>query len=290
MSTSFLATGYEHINRGGNARLFGVGKQSRYNPIRESLLGQLTFDSVMSSIDVTASSTNEANVILFANSLSGWFFPLGDFGGDFVSVGCAKGGPNQFANLTDHAFNDRTRSVLVANAWSRPEFRVSFRDQFLDTWNQTLDQEMGGDASRKGDPLMTWAAFPESVSYLDPNQIYLEISQALNINVPNWWDYDASITYHLFLYLDAGGRLRGYVQRYAAWVEGGWKTDEIWDQFWPKVGQGAAKVDQKLAQTFGALPAFAGFYYLPGRQLSPFSGVRTGTTWDDVTLVFQLRL
>lgn len=31
MSLSFIATGYEHVNKGGLQRLFGVGNSARYN-------------------------------------------------------------------------------------------------------------------------------------------------------------------------------------------------------------------------------------------------------------------
>jgi hypothetical protein len=288
VSTAFLSVGYEHINRGGASRLFGVGQSSRYNTIRESQLGQLSFDGIMSSIDVYASPNSVANVLLFANGLSGWWFSLGDFAGDFVNVGAAKGGSTHFENLTDHGFNDRTHSLLVVNTAKGPEFRVSFRDQFLDSWNTTLDAQLGSSASRKGDPLMTWAAFPENVSYLDPGQIYLEISQQLNINIDWWPDYDASITYHLFLYLDGAGKLHGYAQRWSAWVESGVKSGEIMDQLWPKVESGVATLNARLAQRFASLPNFKSFYYLPGRQLAPATGVETGTTWDDVTLVFEI--
>lgn len=287
MSLSFTAVGYEHINKGGASRLFGVGQNARYNPIRESLLGQLSFDATMSSILVNASSTSVANVILFSNNVLGWV-PLGDFAGDFVNIGAPKGGAAHFENLTDHGFNDRTRSLILVNTSKGPEFRVSFRDKFLDTWNTTIDGQLGGDASRKGDPLMTWTAFPESISYLSPDQIYLEISQRLNINLDWWPDYDASITYHLFLYLDGANKLQGYVQRWSAWVEGGVKSGGIMDKLWPKVESGVATINAKLKESFKTLPAFKGFYYLPGRQLAPTTGVETGGTWDDVTLVFEL--
>jgi hypothetical protein len=287
MSLSYTAVGYEHINKGGASRLFGVGQDARYNPIPESRLGQLSFDATMSSVLVNASSVSVANVILFSNSVLAWL-SVGDFAGDFVNIGAPKGGAAHFENLTDYGFNDRTRSAILVNTSKGPEYRVSFRDKFLDTWNTTIDGELGGDASRKGDPLMTWTAFPEGISYLSSDQIYLEISQRLNINIDWWPDYDASITYHLFLYLDGAGKLQGYAQRWSAWVEGGVKTGEIWDKLWPKVGSGAKTINAKLTESFKTLPAFKGFYYLPGRQLGPTTGVDSGGTWDDVTLVFEL--
>lgn len=287
MSLAFTAIGYEHTNKGGLSRVFGLGKTARYNMIRESLLGQLSFDAKMSSIATNPSSSSVATVILFANSFAG-IIPLGDFDGDFVVIGVQKNGSPDFRNLTDQSFNDRTRSLLLVNASKAPEFRVSFRDKFLDTWNTTIDAQLGSDASRKGDPLMTWTAYPANTSYLSPDQIYLLIQQGLNINLDWWPDYDARIGYHLYLYLDAAGKLQGYVQRWSAWVEGGVKSGQIMDKLKPKVIAGMATINEKLKTSFSTLPAFKGFYYLPGRQLSPVTGLEKGTTWDDVTLVFEL--
>jgi hypothetical protein len=287
MSLSFLAIGYEHINQGGLQRLFGVGRSARYNPIDEDLLGALSFDAIMSSIQVYASGTATANVILFSNNLLG-LFPLSDFAGDFRQVVTGQSGPPSIVNLTNFGFNDRARSVLLVNTGRAQEFRVSFRDTFLDTWNQTIDAELGSDASRKGDPLMTWAAFPKDTSYLSPDQIYLQISQALNINIDWWPDYDASITYHLYLYLDGSRKLQGYCQRWSAWVESGIKSGGIMDRLWPKVVAGVATINAKLRQRLGGLPSVKDFYYLPGRQVSPIAGVGSGMTWDDVTLAFEV--
>lgn len=287
MSLSFLASGYEHVNKGGLQRLFGVGQSARYNHINEALLGQVSFDAILSSIQVNASASATSNAILFSNNFLG-IFNVGNFAGDFRQIVAERNGAANFVNMTDSGFNDRTRSLLLVNTARGAEFRVSFRDQFLDTWNETLDAQLGSDASRQGDPLMTWAAFPENISYLSANQIYLQITQSLNINIDWWPDYDASITYHLFLYLDGSRKLQGYCARWSAWVEGGVKSGDIFDELWPKVVDGVTKVNEKLKGAFESLPAFKDFYYLPGRQTSPISGVGSGTSWDDVTLVFEL--
>jgi hypothetical protein len=289
MSLSFLAAGYEHVDHGGALRLFGVGQSARYNPIHESLLGQLSFDAILSSIDVWPSSVATANAILFANSSNVLPLNLGDFNGDFRQVVAQKNGAEDFANMPEYGFNDRTRSLLLVNTSRAPEFRVSFRDVFLDTWNQTIDAKLSGSqASRKGDPLMTWAAFPVATSYLSPDHIYLQITQSLNVSIDWWPDYDASFTYHLFLYLDGAHKLRGHCQRWSAWVEGGIKHDGIVSALWPKVVDGVSTIDQKLNDSLAALPSFKDFYYLPGRQLGPVSGVGQGNTWEDVTLVFEI--
>lgn len=288
MSLSFLAVGYEDANFGGMQRLFGIGNSARYSLFNAALLGDLSFDKAMSSLRLHASDTASANIIAFSNDIAGGP-TTGDFAGDYLQFITARHGAEIRVNLLDFQFNDRTRSILLVNTNRAPEFRVSFRDQFLDTWNTTLDPLLGSQASRKGDPLMTWTAFPEGTSYLASDQIYLQITQALNINLDWWPDYNATVTYHLYLYLDGSRQLQGYCQRWAAWVEGGIKHDQILDKLWDKVVAGVAIINGKLKANLAGLPAFNDFYYLPGRQLAPLDDVSDseGSTWDDITLVLE---
>ena len=174
----------------------------------EDALQDFGLDAAISSIEVFSSGLVFSNVILFSNRLPGFIsLALQDYQGDFRHVASPTTVAEVFANLTDHGFNDTTRSLLLVNTSRAPEFRVSFRDAFLEQWTQTPHAELGADASRKSDPLMTWEAFPRGVSYLDENQIYLKIHQGLNINLDWWPDYDASVTYHIHLYLDSGRHL-----------------------------------------------------------------------------------
>jgi hypothetical protein len=287
MSLSFLAMGYEHVNRGGTARLLGISRTARYNLIRESQLQPLGLNARMSSLEVFSSNSAWSNVILFQNQVFG--VPLGNFNGQFRQVINPRTGAPVFVNLTDHGFNDATRSILLVNTSRRVEFRVSFRDTFLSEWNSTLDAELGNSARRNGDPLMTWEMFPQGISHLDSNLTYLKIHQRLDI-VLDWWpDYDASLTYHLFLFLDGAGRLQGHCQRWSAWVEGGIKSGEIMSRLWPKVEAGVATVNAQLRTRLAAIPALRDFYYLPGRQIGAASGpVLSGNTASDITLVAEL--
>jgi hypothetical protein len=60
------------------------------------------------------------------------------------------------------------------------------------------------------------------------------------------------------------------------------------DELWPKVVAGVSTINTKLKENLSGLSGFKDFYYLPGRQIAPTVGVGTGTTWEDVTLVFEL--
>ena len=171
------------------------------------------------------------------------------------------------------------------------EVRLSFRDLFLQKWKDEIDPLLGGDANRIGDPTLTWAMFPQGVSHLDPNRKYLKIHQKLNINVPWWPDYEATITYHLYLYLTGSGQLRGHVARWAYWVEGGIKSGQIADRLEPTVISGMGNLNARLGDELEAFSSFnfEDLFYLPGNQTSRRStGAWSGWTTSDVTIVVQL--
>ena len=290
MSLSFLAVGYDNeIFKGGQQALFGIGNAARYNAIGEQQLADLSFDRVMRALWLNPSNTAAATAIVFTDDIFGTGPDLGDFAGRYLQIQSqpAPAGNGNRVLLEDFQLDRLVRSVLLVNAGRGTEFRISFRDTFLQTWNTTLDGLMGSQASRTGDPLMTWAAFPEGIQFLDPSQIYLRITQALNINLDWWPDYDASVTYYLFLFVDGSGRLQGFVQRWETWVEGGIKSSEISDKLAAKAQAGMDTIDATLAANFAALPSVKDLYYLPGRQLAPFNLVEEGSTLDDVTLVFE---
>jgi hypothetical protein len=182
MSVSTLALVFEHINKGGQARLFGVPLSARYSKADDVDLNDIGMRDVISSTEVFSSSDAVNNLVLFDG---------GRFDGDFRQITNARLGTSLVSNLPGQGFNDRAGSLLMIASGRGPEFRLSFRDQFLNDWNNTIDAQLGGAASRTGDPTMTWEVFPRNVSYLDPNLTYLKIRQNLNINIDWWPDYSA---------------------------------------------------------------------------------------------------
>lgn len=292
MSLSFISALYEHINQAGKSQLLGLGKSTRYRSFRKPDLQTLGLFQKISSAVVYPSADADGTVILFGPLLG--VLNMGDFNGSFVQITNKKGsGVNQVVNqLAPYAFNDATQSLLMVAPNRGFEVRLSFRDLFLDKWKTILDAKLAGSqAKRHGDPTLTWEMWPQGISYLDPNAKYLKIHQKLDI-VLDWWpDYEASVTYHVYLYLDGAGKLKGYVQRWAYWVEGGVKSGEIANKLEPKVISGMDALNTELSTQLGAFSSFTlkDLYYLPGNQTTPPpSGVITGTTLDDVTIVVAL--
>jgi len=287
MSVSVLSTIFEHANRGGDARLLGVGNSQRYHAFPASDLQWIDMYRRISSASLFGAA-NADPILIFVDTNPFQWLDLGGYTGRFLQLGNSGSG-ERVVNLTDHGFNDRTSSLLMLAGGRGTEFRVSFRDRFLDTWREVLDNELAGsEASRDGDPILTWEMFPQGISHLNPSLTYLKIHQSLDIAL-NWWpDYKASITYHIFLHA-TGGNLRGWVQRWAYWVEGGSKSDDIAEALEPKVISGMNTLNDNLNTRLSAFDGFGidDVYYLPGRQLSA-TDTKTGWTTEDVTIVLQL--
>ncbi len=292
MPLAFLSSVYKGNNQSGSSRLYGVPQSSRYNKATSSSLSSVGFSSNISSARVNASTAADGHLILFAPPFPIFSFP--DYDGFFVQITNRKNSGSDYDvdHLSAHGINNRTTNILLAAANKGGfEIRMSFRDLFLQKWKDEIDPLLGGDADRVGNPTLTWTMFPSGVSHLSSTRRYLKIYQKLNINVPWWPDYDASITYHLYLYLDGSGHLRGHVARWAYWVEGGLKSGQIADQLEPKVITGMGALNNQLDTELGSFSAFTfqDLYYLPGRQTSRKpTGVFSGWTTDDVTLVLQL--
>jgi hypothetical protein len=285
-------------NLRGRSEFYGLGTQSRYYYENASQLQSKGILRNLSSGIIWESRVCDATLILFNNIyttvlIAGFppmVIPAPDYNGTFLQLTNPRESGSEFRldHFSDYGYDNKAASLIEVRTWSL--FRYSFRDLFLEEWKKNIDNALGSDASRQGDPIMTWEMWPQGVSYLDPNARYLKIHQPIRINVPNWPDYDASITYHIYLYLDPNGKMRGYCARWAYWVEGGIKSGQIADRLEPSVKQGCGKLTQALSEKLDQYSdlSFSALYYLPGRQLDyPPPNVFTGHTLDDVTIVLE---
>lgn len=289
MSLSMISSVFTGTNQTGTSRVFGVGTSSRYNAVSASEMVSASISNNLSSATVFSSSVVDATVLLFRSFAP--FLSMGNYNGFFAQLTNRRGAGSELdVNSFPSGFDNTTTSMLLVAANRSAEIRLSFRDLFLSQWRTTLDAQLAGsEARRDGDPTLTWEMFPEGISYLDSSRMYLKIHQPLRIELSWWPDYDASLTYHIFLFLDGADRLRGHVARWAYWVEGGIKSGGIADELEPQVISGMDTLNTQLgAQLDGLTFSFSDLYYLPGRQLSPAAtGVTTGNTFSDVTIVLQ---
>ena len=288
MALSAVCSLFSGADQTGTAAIYGVGTAQRYHEVTANELISRGLHRAVSSCTVFGSGNADPALILFGLPGLPGAFPWPDYTGSFVQL-TNSGSSAQNVNMSTHAFNDVARSGLLVATARAGELRFSFRDLFLNTWKDTLDDVLSGGAKRNGDPTLTWEMFPKSTSFLQAGRTYLRIRQNLDIEIDWWPDYEAWIQYHIFLYINSGGNPRGAVHRWEYWVEGGAKSDDIAEQLEPAVIDG---MDTLNAQLTDKLSDFDGFslndlYYLPGRQLSASSAV-TGFTTDDVTIVIEI--
>lgn len=292
MSLSMLSAVYTGKDFGGSGRLYGVGTSERVRRVPASMMQSSGLHSAVSSATVFSSGVCDATLLLFRPYLG--FIDLGNYNGSYLQLTNQRGSGSALdvANLAGHSFNDAARSMLLVAARKQTnEFRVSFRDVFLNQWRDIIDAELAGSqAERNGNPQLTWELWPSGISHLNSNHQYLKIRQRLRIKLSWWPDYDASITYHIRLYVNGSGKLKGYVQRWAYWVESGVKAGSIGDKLRPKVIDGMGTLNSELETQLDALSflTLKDLYYLPGNQVTRRpTGVSGGTTFDDVTIVLD---
>jgi hypothetical protein len=295
MSLSFLTTIHKDVNLQGVVRPLGLSEKARYSPVTATLLNNFGLYRKISSANIFASSSVDGISIFFGYPANSFIHPtLTDFTGNFLQVTNPKNSNNPvtISRFSEYNLNDQTQSVLLVGANKEGlEFKMSFRDLFLEKWNTFLDSELEGtQAVRNGDPVLTWEMWPKNISYLSPDLRYLKIYQKLNIELDWWPDYDASITYHIYLYLDNAMHLKGKVKRWSYWVEGGLKTSGIADELEPQVISGMDKINTELNNELSGLAniEFKDLYYLPGNQTSNVEAIMTGWTTDDITIVLVI--
>jgi hypothetical protein len=238
-----------------------------------------------------------------------------DFSGSFLQMTVQEDAEDVYEVDSLGVFNNRVTSILQVKTPLEDNRCVvqyfSFRDMFLDKWKDEVDtmcKKAADDESkirritRDGEPTMTWYCFPSSTSGLSPDEIYLYISQDLHIDIKNWPDYDARITYWIHLYIDADNQhIRGYVAKINQWVESGKLKGKIQNGIYKATINGMnsmnealrAELDTMLQQEINnwGITAYnlKRLYYLPGRQVDgPPVGLFSGSTYDDITIVVEI--
>lgn len=293
MALSTLAILHSGNNQNGYARLFGLARDERYRVVRSDSLMSYGLHRNIGSATIFSSNTADANVILFSpDGLRSGFY------GNWLQLTNRKGSGNELEvdSMYLSGVGKETTDLLFVSTSKGPEYRFSFRDMFLDKWINIVDSlgdslKGGHKVKRDGDPFLSWVMWPQNTSYLDPNRRYLVIHQNLKIDVNNWpWDYDASITYHIYLYLDNNGSIRGHIARWAYWVDQGTLGGVIKDQLGLATRSGMETLNEELTKQFALFSGFKfnDLYYLPGNQIDrPPTGIMFGNGVHDVTIVVE---
>jgi hypothetical protein len=277
MALEFAGTLFASENKTGRSLMLGLGHDHRYSPVTSGeLMGSGLYKKIR-SVQLLTTDQAAGNLVLLSGD---------DFSGSFT----------QFTNATlfgDAWWNPggdghvRSAILVAGNRKGKTEFRLSFREKFLNQWESFIDDKLAGTgASRNGKPTLTWEMFPASISALHPASIYLKIHQRLNIDTP-FAEYAAAIAYHIHLFVNGQHHLRAHGSRWAYWVERGIKSGHIGDNLEPQVRSGLPTLVQQVNEKLLELStvSISGVYYLPGKQLTAaVTGVLAGHTNDDVTI------
>lgn len=241
-----------------------------YRRIRQSSLDNANLNDRISSLYVDATHTEVGGKVIL--------FQRDRYRGRYAIFPTTPGAPDERA-WTPHVgdfINDRTSSILVVRQYD-DELSFALGDLGL---RDDIEDLVGDvpDISMRGDPIITWDMWPG----FSPNRRYIYLRIPVEVEIDWWPDYDAEIRFWIYLYVNRRGSLRGYVDWYGAWVEGGLKTDSVLEGIMDALPDRLPDIQDRLDDALNLAALFEPFerqYFLPGTAAS------TGNTADDVTLV-----
>ena len=265
---------YQHSDYEGASLFVNHEPGYVYRRIRKSSLDAVHLNDRISSLYVDASNAEVGGkVIIFQNDR---------FGGRYAIFPTTPGNPDQrvWTSYVGDYMNDKASSILVVRQY---ENELSFS---LGSFGLRDDiEELVGDVpdiSSRGNPVITWDMWPG----FSPERRYIYLKIPVEVEINNWPNYDAEIRLWIYLYVNDGGSLRGYVDWYGAWVEGGVKRDRVLDGIMDALPDRLPDIQDRLDDALNLAALFEPYerqYFLPGTAGS------TGHTEDDVTLVLVRR-
>jgi hypothetical protein len=262
---------FQHANYGGKFYyLFNSGDSIYYKIPKLNSLN----DSI-SSLKVLASKL-PVEVYLFQNE---------NFEGRYQRFVCPA---NKVKELTfiGNYMNDRTSSILIVRR-RKNEYCIDLTSKLVPAIKDQVKNTK--DIYPRGEPVVKW-----DLSSSNP-LVYIEIP--VEIEVPNWVNYDGVVKYWINLYLTNQGKLAAYISRYGWSVEGGMFTSCIVDKFKDRVRDAVPALNTKINDfvKIAAPFTFKSLYLLPsdhqqGEGLPTCENPvdETGETKDGVSLILSI--
>lgn len=286
---SFL---YRHADFKGRSALAYLGPSSVYASLRSRSLKNVDLHDRISSFTVDASTGEQRGDC--------YLFEHERFLGRFVGVRTTIDDPTQRVDVSyvGGSMNDRTSSVLLARRFPNERVRA-----IGDPISKALIANIVADVKKverlRGDPIFTWDMWPEGGDSHpnDPDKRFIQIKIPVEIDVNNWFNYDAEIWLWFYLYIGqpavplfgAGGELRGYLAHYGAWVESGIISGSVLDGIMNALPARFGEIEMLLNTLLGSVNADAPYtnvFLLPGDQ-SQFGDTQylEGHVEDNVSVV-----
>lgn len=266
---------YEHTNFRGRstfANLYYTSPVTTYLRISKSWLDSAHIHDRISSLQIGCSSWEQGGrVILFQHS---------NFRGRYAIFNATPGSTNSTSNLSAENFNDITSSVLIVRRYRRELGPLALGSMGSPNLRTQIQNQVSGISriSMRGTPIITWDLWPG----FSPSRKYIYLKVPIRVDVPNWFDYDAELRFWIYLYVGSDQKVRGFVNWYGAWVEGGILTGKILDRLMNEIPGQLGNINNSITSALSMLQAFdfVGLYYLPG------TAGHTGNVNDDVSIVF----
>ena len=185
-------------------------------------------------------------------------------------------------------FNDITSSILLVRRFADETSPVQI-GALVPQSDITAIVNAQSQVSSAGSTTFTWDMWPTGPTSgsdwhpNDPDKAFVYVLVPINVDTQTiFGTYSAQVRYWIYLYVDSGGQLQGYVDYYGCWVQGGWITGDVQSNLMQKIPGTIGQVNNLVSNAL-ALANVGGpyrfVYYLPGKN------VLQGSTWDDVTVV-----
>jgi len=266
---------YEHSNYRGRstfANLHYTTPVTTYLRISKSWLSSAHIHDRISSLEIGGSHWEQGGrVVLFQHS---------NYRGRYANFGATPGSTVRIPNVSAENFNDITSSVLIVRRYRRELGPLALGSMGSPDLRTQIQNQVSGISriSMRGTPIITWDLWPG----FSPSRKYVYLRVPIRVDVPNWFDYDAELRFWIYLYVDSGQKVRGYVNWYGAWVEGGMLTGKILDRLMNEIPGQLGNINSSITSALSMLSVFnfVGLYYLPG------TAGHTGNVNDDVSVVF----
>lgn len=271
---------YKHSDFDGTSAYWSHSPGYRYYRIWKSTLSSYGLHDNISSLRVYSNDSERETAILFQHS---------GFRGRFVAFE-GRDPRQDISNLGGtYNFHDITSSILLIAHADREFIPISLGQMARDDATSAIDDVLSdiSEASRRGDIVFTWSMWPS----FDSVKKFVRIDIPIRVHVPSWWDYDARITYYIYLYIDSLHRLRGYVNWVETWVESGILSGSISNRLHPQAVDSAGEVNTLLndALTEFDFHEWESYYLMPGVAPIGLPDNYAGNTTDDVTIVLIRR-
>jgi hypothetical protein len=262
---------YEHANFDGRSS-FHILSSSPLRTLKlvpKSALDTLDMNDQTSSLTITATVSEKGGfIILFQNP---------SYQGRYAMFPCTPGQTNETSQLSSIDFDERTSSAMLVRRFTNecPPIPISnllgssFKEAMQDSLG-SIDVSIGSgrfgtveDVSNL-EPIYTWDILPD----FSPSRMYIYVRMPCKMVLESWFDYDFEARLWIYLYIDRGGILRGYVDWYGVWVEGGILSDNIADALMRSLAFTAGSANRPISEALGAWESisFRRLYYLPGRD------------------------